>query len=53
MSPLLFDLYINDILVKITMERRVKIRAYADDIIILADDLHDLQEALEQLFQFC
>ncbi len=57
MSPLLFNLYINDLALKITAlgkgvrvgDKRIAILLYADDIVLIADSEQDLQSMLDLL----
>lgn len=52
LSPLLFDLYIDDLLLKLNEFNGLKVRAYADDVIIFADELHVLAYAIETVKLF-
>lgn len=61
LSPLLFNLYVNDLAVVIENanrgipvgEGRVSILMYADDIALLSEDANDLQELLNCLHDWC
>ena len=44
LSPLLFSLYINNILNKLNEKNEIHLQAYADDIIIQGKDLQKIQE---------
>lgn len=48
-SPILFDLYINDLLLEIEKEKRVKtIKAFADDIMIVCDGRMDVRRYIKK-----
>ena len=49
LSPIFFNLYINGILEKISLIREIHIQAYADDIIILGNNIEILQKAYNQI----
>ena len=61
LSPLLFNLFINDISDLLKKERcgisvgdaLIYILLYADDIVLTADNEHDLQKMINKLQQFC
>ena len=46
-SPLLFNLYMNDLLLRIGELKGVEIRAYADDLVVLTEELGLLEHSLE------
>ena len=52
-SPLLFNLYMNDLLDEVGKMQGIVIRAYADDIVILSEGYNILAEALSVVFRFC
>jgi retron-type reverse transcriptase len=53
LSPLLFDLYLNDVLIEVNAKTQVTIRAYADDLIILSRCHKELEKALKIISLFC
>ena len=64
LSPLLFNLYINDIVKTVDDSQKtsiylgnsnvkINVLLYADDIVILAESENDLQSGLDGLSQFC
>ncbi len=53
LSPYLFDLYLNDLLVELEMlDLRIWV-AYADDIILATENIEKMEIALNQVESFC
>ena len=48
LSPIFFNLYINQVLDKIGKIKEIHIQAYADDIIILSNKIENIQKAYDQ-----
>ena len=61
MSPLIFNLYINDLVTEINNldiglninGRKMSMLLYADDIILMANGARDLQRMLDMLDNWC
>ena len=61
LSPLLFNLFINDLALKIKSlgkgvdidNERVCLLLYADDIVLIADNAEDLQALINTLYEWC
>ncbi len=61
LSPLLFNLYLNDLIQEVkdlnlgvdVNDENVSILCYADDIVLLAENEHDLQVMLSRLHNWC
>ena len=53
LSPFLFNVYLHPILVEINQIEGVKLYAYADDMIIVAESMDKMKEALMELLAFC
>ena len=61
MSPLLFNLYINDLCDDINStelgvsigEEKVNMLMYADDLVLLGENENDLQSLLDVLYKWC
>jgi hypothetical protein len=61
LSPLLFNLFINDLAVKIKElnlgvqaagKEKISLLMYADDIVLIADNAHDLQCMIDEVYEF-
>ena len=50
-SPIFFNLYINRVLEKLSRIKEIHIQAYADDIIILGNNLEYVQKAYDEIKQ--
>lgn len=44
-SPLLFNVYINDLISELSSHRNISVFVYADDLAIVANSKHDLIKA--------
>ncbi|CAG9312726.1 unnamed protein product [Blepharisma stoltei] len=53
LSPILFNLYINDLFDFLELDKRLFIRAYADDILIASDDYQSIAKACEVVANWC
>ena len=52
-SPLLFNIYINDLIVELSSIRGITVYAYADDLAITAKCRYSLEKANETIFRWC
>ena len=48
LSPIFFSLYINNVLEELNKEENIHIQAYADDIIILSNNISNIQNAYDK-----
>ena len=53
MSPYLFNVYINDLIEKLSKLRCIKVFAYADDIAITSEGKHNLEKAIDTIDTWC
>ena len=52
-SPYLFNIYFEDILIKLKEETGVTIYAYADDLLFIADNIEDTKRAIDMFEEWC